>query len=413
MTDIVKQSKSVVIYINPYAHTVRLTLEGEGPGAFAEFFEEEYPESFTACGDYSAAVDHALTEIYKKAQIPPVGATVIIPARLLTVDYITIPTIKRGKIGDAFETEYKILYHHHEKLYKAETMVASNRINSTFRLTVVKKEFIDGIKEVTAKYKLVSRDFVPEPCAVADAAYMLHPQLKKTACIIADVRRSDTLITVCGKDVLLGSYSLPFGWEFLTGEVVDETELYTHDSADLVLLNARERAKAMKLTTFDDININSKKPRDDNSPPPPEEEFSDEETLNFDEETDEEPEEREVRPAQPKKVKSKRKLPAYMLRDLPESEEGVILENFRNIQKRILLIERQCELSGYLPKIETVCLNLPKEFEMIASKLNADTEHNKLHWMNLPVKSNPKISSVGLYQFTAREMKNNSRFPVF
>ena len=207
--------------------------------------------------------------------------------------------------------------------------------------------------------------------------------------------------------------AIAFAWEFLTGEVVDETELYTHDSADLVLLNARERAKAMKLTTFDDININGKKPRDDNSPPPPEEEFSDEETLNFDEETDEEPEEREVRPAQPKKVKSKRKLPAYMLRDLPESEEGVILENFRNIQKRILLIERQCELSGYLPKIETVCLNLPKEFEMIASKLNADTEHNKLHWMNLPVKSNPKISSVGLYQFTAREMKNNSRFPVF
>lgn len=428
MAEALKTNKTAVIGMDPYSKTIKLTLETDSPDRLPEFIEESFPEIYAVGGDYGAAVEYALNAVnVKRGSIPPQNATVVIPACAVAVDYITIPSIKHGKISEAFDAEFKLFYQNHEKLLKSETAVVAGRIKTTYRLVMVRKDFIDSVREAAAKHKLGVRAFVPEHCAVADAAYRLYPQLKKSPCIIADIRKGHSVLVVCGKDVLLGAYALPFGWETLCGDAVtDEASLFRADAAELAIINAKEKAKALKLTSYiNNITANDTGARAESAADENDEDMTDEmsrQNGKHDEaETDEDYEDDdgdimsnsdETKSGVKVKRKNLRRLPKYMLRPLPENREDFIMENFRNIQKRILLVARECALTAHYPKIETVCLNLPHEFEMIAARLNAEKE-NSLHWVNIPDKNNLRAYSEGLCQYTVREIKNTARFPVF
>jgi hypothetical protein len=176
------------------------------------------------------------------------------------------------------------------------------------------------------------------------------------------------------------------------------------------VLNAHEKAKAAKLTSFiEDISMKEKVEKEGIGTEEVEEYYTiSNEDIKEDDEAEDYGDEIKLDIKSRKKVV--KRLPKFMLRPLPEDQEGYIMENFRNIQKRILFHTRECGFTTYLPKIETICLNLPREFAFIARRLNVE-EENILHWVNLTENHSTLTENLELYSL--RNIKNTAKIPLF
>lgn len=77
-----------------------------------------------------------------------------------------------------------------------------------------------------------------------------------------------------------------------------------------------------------------------------------------------------------KKIKVYRKMPKrypkFMTREVPETAEGILYENWRIVMKWILLYARQAALTEYIPSPEFIVVNLPSEFRALLDKANEE-----------------------------------------
>ena len=69
--------------------------------------------------------------------------------------------------------------------------------------------------------------------------------------------------------------------------------------------------------------------------------------------------------------KMPKRYPKYMLRPLPETTEGVRFENFRILQKWLLLYARQMRMTEYAAAPEYILVNMPKEYYGLLDTANA------------------------------------------
>lgn len=143
--------------------------------------------------------------------------------------------------------------------------------------------------------------------------------------------------------------------------------LFDHSLAELAVINARERAKSKKLTVMED-------------------EEDEEDLLPIDaEEGAAAMAESETLTVGTQKVlkKTPRKLPKFMLRDLPETEEGIAYENFRVFMKWALtLIDSNKKITD-LGKLEYVCVNLPEDLAGVVAKANEESAENGILFTRL------------------------------
>lgn len=83
----------------------------------------------------------------------------------------------------------------------------------------------------------------------------------------------------------------------------------------------------------------------------------------------------------PKKIKVYRKMPKrypkFMMREVPETEQGIRYENFRIIMKWILLYARQAELTEYMIKPDFVVVNMPAELYPLLEQANAEQKESE------------------------------------
>ncbi len=83
----------------------------------------------------------------------------------------------------------------------------------------------------------------------------------------------------------------------------------------------------------------------------------------------------------PKKIKVYRKMPKrypkFMMREVPETEQGIRYENFRIIMKWILLYARQAELTEYMIKPDFVVINMPAELYPLLEQANAEQKESE------------------------------------
>lgn len=83
----------------------------------------------------------------------------------------------------------------------------------------------------------------------------------------------------------------------------------------------------------------------------------------------------------PKKIKVYRKMPKrypkFMMREIPETEQGIRYENFRIIMKWILLYARQAELTEYMIKPDFVVVNMPAELYPLLEQANAEQKESE------------------------------------
>ena len=202
--------------------------------------------------------------------------------------------------------------------------------------------------------------------SMVNGAMALNPKLKNTSFLLLDIKDNTARFAFVAKGKTVGYYSLPFGHNVLyKSRVASEDLLFNHSAGELLVLNAKERAKARQLTT--------------------EEAFV---GANTAAETSEEEAERsftvqeggayEPRVLENAPKKQPRKLPKFMLRDTPQGKEEFIYENFRVFLKWTLdLIQGNSAITAFGAP-EKVYVNMPKEYEFLYNKINAREAENKI-----------------------------------
>ena len=91
---------------------------------------------------------------------------------------------------------------------------------------------------------------------------------------------------------------------------------------------------------------------------------------------------------------STRKLPKFMQRELPETEEGIACENFRIFIKWALTLIRENTKLVELGKPEFVCVNIPKDLAHVIDNANKEEAENGVRFIRLPtIGEKPVITS--------------------
>lgn len=95
---------------------------------------------------------------------------------------------------------------------------------------------------------------------------------------------------------------------------------------------------------------------------------------------EEKPEAKPEAKPEPVKVKAYqrkiKKLPAYMQRPVPETIEGVRVENFRLFVKHVMLMKMQIEQGGIYTVPQYALVNMPKDYAYIIDETNKEDDDN-------------------------------------
>jgi hypothetical protein len=194
-----------------------------------------------------------------------------------------------------------------------------------------------------------------------------------------------------------GYYILPFGLEFLArGKYVQEDMLFDHTLGELTVLNAREKAKAKKLTVLAEQQEQEEQeeetpaePAEPAAPAEPQEPDEDDEEIEDIEEPEPAPGVMEMisetfsmnvgqRIVTPKIMakKTPRRLPKFMQRPIPDTPEGITEENFRVFVKWALTLLASNEKLTNLGKPECIYVNIPQSLSFVLDKANEELEEN-------------------------------------
>ncbi len=330
--------------------------------------------------------------------------TVILPDQAILTDIVRVPTMKgMEKTQQALEAMLSSLFRNHEDLYVASDVLEQNKQYTTFAIAVVKKDIISNIYSICAENKLLVDTLAYTSSATLCGALQFNPKLRSANCLFLDIKGTFSRFVFVVNGDSAGAYTLPFGLDLLKNEeVVPEEMLFDHSAAELALWYAKARVKSLKAEkaaqanpedTADDLEIipddteelPAVKDADEDQP-------TDELDADIDDEEDDEeddiPEEAQdddsiIPDIEEFMMKAPRKLPRFMIRETPETPEGVICENFRVFMKWALSLIESNEKITSLGKPEFICVNLPKDLSFILDKANEDEAENKLRFIPL------------------------------
>lgn len=420
----------IIIGIDNNERKVNVRFEGTNQPIKEILSLDISPELLTK-GDYTEILGKALTELVQRlGKLPPDAVTLVVPDALVTLDLITLPTIAKRAMADAFRTEFRNQYKNHDALLSHAVAVQSNKRNTVYLLTLIKKEWIAQFRQVLMGYGLRLEKTVSASAACCEQLYADHSKWHRSTLLFLDVRKESAHIVLYDKGRMSGFASLPFGKNALCDDrVVNEYDLYTHDIADLAVINARERAKSTRLTMAVDLeneSIDNELPEGALTPSEAMP-MSRQEVLEMAQEMQAEEAQQEeddyeeasvevvteaATAAQVKRyVKKSRKLPVFMQRSVPETSQGMVCENFRAFQIRLLQYVRTCHLTETLPDPEFVVVNLPQEYAFLIDALNQQ-EDNKIEFRLLATEGR-HVQTELLEMYGAAGMSSRSHNPIF
>lgn len=334
----------------------------------------------------------------------PLTADFIMPHFMYGVDFITLPSIKKSHLGENFKTELRNMYKNYDELVFLSNEIYSAKASVTYSVFFTQKKVLSDLRAAFGKVNINIGRFLPYGSTLVCGAMKMNSAVRKNPCLILSLEKNYGYIAAFGRDTLMGGLEIPFGIEALSdSKVMSERTLYRDDSAELLVINARERAKSTKLTMA--INIEDEKI--DDSIQDDEDENKEENTVSVSEiaaineenpelpditkagtenddeydDDDDEDDAPEVKNIKTLNKSAVRVLPKFMRRPTPETPQGFVMENFRLFERRILLTAREMTLSGYMPKPETVYMFLPQEMSFVADVMAH--ENPNLKWVNV------------------------------
>ena len=325
--------------------------------------------------------------------------SLVLPDNAVALDVINVPTMRnRALTRNALNLNMGELYSNMGDLKVHAQTANQNRQFTTFTTATVQKKLIADLYSACSEHKLLVDTTTFASGSAAAAITALNPKMKNASYMLVDIKATYTRFVFVAGGKATGYYILPFGLELLAkGKYVQEDMLFDHTLGELTVLNAREKAKAKKLTVL------AEQPEDETAAEETEEQETKPEptpapaAAEEDEEDMEELEEVEETPASvvemitetfsmnagqrivtPKVMakKTPRRLPKFMQRPAPETDEEIACENFRVFVKWALTLLASNEKLTQLGKPECIYVNLPQMLSFVLDKANEEQEEN-------------------------------------
>jgi len=325
--------------------------------------------------------------------------SLILPDNAVAMDVINVPTMRnRALTRNALNLAMGELYMNLGELKVHAQTAAQNRQFTTFTTASVQKKLLTDLYSVCAEHKLLVDTATFASGAAAAAVTALNPKMKNESYLLVDVKDIYTRFVFVANGKATGYYILPFGLEFLARpKYVQEDMLFDHTQGELTVLNAREKAKAKKLTVLAEQAEQQEETAEELNEPAPAAAEPVPAAPEDDDEDMEDIEEAEKanagviemitetfsmtagqRVVAPKVMAKKppRRLPKFMQRPVPETEEEIACENFRVFVKWALTLIASNEKLTALGKPESVYVNIPQMLSYVLDKTNEELEEN-------------------------------------
>ena len=357
-------------------------------------FDEDFFKKFTDA--VAKFVANEPSEVVRKVAF-------IVPDEIVALDNVRLPMLRSQKlIQNSLNTKLSDIYINRDKLTIRTFMAEKNRQYCTYNVAAIQDRILQSIYSACSENKLLADVLTYASASTVTAVSTLNPKWKNENYLFLDIKDVYSRFIFVAGGRCVGFYPLPFGLEFLSAKkYVQEDMLFDHTMAELTVLNARERAKSKKLSVLDDTPIgdmtesvnldamlvtNNDWDDEDETEAPTQAEATPAKAAPAEDEAaaaeaDSTVETAPVTNAPKVKIMSKktpRKLPMFMQRPIPETEDGITQENFRVFVKWALaLIQNNQKLTDFgAPKF--VCVNLPKNFQFVIDGVNEEEKENGL-----------------------------------
>lgn len=331
-------------------------------------------------------------------------------------DTINLPIINKKAMDTSLDASLSNLYGGVDIKFN-RLLAMQNKQFATYAVAGMRMDTLVKLQNLLADNQMGVANVTYFSAAATNAAIMLNPKLKNASFVLLDIKDDFTRIVLVVKGRTLGFYSLPFGSGVLKSDLVEaEDMLFDHASAELLVLNAKEKAKAKALTAAEDFMALPLTEEEESTETPAEEIATEQTTAEDDEDYEDEDEEVEV--LEPivlsGKVRKKtpRKLPKYMQRPIPESEQAFVYENFRVFVKWTLEFIANNSSITSIGAPEAVYVNMPDEYSFLYDMVNSEAEENGIRFMPLSTEKNEIVrKNLELYGgFFAKQLNKFNNF---
>lgn len=329
--------------------------------------------------------------------------SLILPDTVFLTDMINIPTIQKKAMTSSLGVAIQAIYKNVEEINYKTFTAAQNKQYTTYGLVGIRKDIISKFEEVLDDNHISISNITFCANATVDGAFALNPKLKNSSFVLLDIQEKSAEYSIVVKGKTLGSFSLPFGYSVLSkNRVYSEDILFDHSPAELLVLNAKERARAKQLTVGEEIAAMESEPII--------------EELSEQEETEtaadaEDSFETAYSAGLSKKVA--RKLPKFMHREIPTTKEGYVYENFRVFLKWALDFVSNNATLVNLGEIDTVYVNMPAENAFLYDMINEDVEEHRLSFAPLTDSSEQEVILKNLDLFGGFYVKQYNKINNF
>ena len=260
-------------------------------------------------------------------------ATLLLPDQLFLLDMVSIPVIHRKAMQHSLSLAIESVYKNASELNLMTYPVQQNKQSATFGLVGIRQDLLDAIRQAFANCGVTITGVTYASNAMVNGAMVVNPKLRSESFLLMDIKENLTRFAFVVRGCTMGYFDLPFGHVIMRQSYVSaEDTLFDHRAGELLVLNAKERARAKNLTLEGSF-------------------APDGDIHNPIYETGE--------------TKTGRKLPKFMQRNAPETKEDCVYENFRIFLKWALdLISGNREIVG-LASLDTVYVNMPTEYNFL------------------------------------------------
>lgn len=288
----------------------------------------------------------------------------VLPDTLFLLDTVSIPVINKKAMQHSLNLAVETIYQNAAEMDLKTYPVNQTRQAATYGLVAMRKDLLAQIRAAFTENGVTVADVTFASNAAVNAAMAINQKLKNDTFMLIDIKESVARLAIVVRGCTMGYYDLPFGYNMLyRTRVASEDTLFDHRAGELLVLNAKEKARAKQLTT-DDANTFAADPADDTAG----EDDSD-------------------------ASKGGRRLPKFMQRPTPQSREEYIYENFRIFIKWALSLIANNRDILQSAKLDTIYVNMPEEYKEVYKLVNRRSESHKVTFSPLlPDGTDPVIA---------------------
>mgnify|MGYP003290157785 CR=1 FL=1 len=364
----------------------------------ARLFTEEYYAKFT----------EAVREFVSKyTPVNAANTTIVLDDNLVFTNTVAFPALKGVGLKNSVDAYLANTYKNLPDLNIETYTVSSNKQCVNICMIGVRKDVVYELKKACTEARLIAQNVTFASNATICGLCNISVSYRNNTYLFLDIKETFSRFVIVFKGRAIGFYGLPFGYDILVpNKVAAEDVLLYHPVAELAVINAREKAKQKALTMMGSGNVTDIA-EDENEEKDDEEEnsFAGSDNLVKERQTE------NIIKSLPKKVA--RKLPKFMLREIPADEERKVYENFRLFIKWSLGIINGNDKITSLGEIDTIYVNMPSEFDYLYDIINEEKAENgvKFASANIAKEKEDIVRNLEMYgAFFAKDSKLSTNF---